>query len=277
MSVSKSSSLALRDERNSPTLCPLCHLAGDVHKRQRKLLQPAFSVSAVRDLQPIFFKHGNILAKHLVKLVESTEGPSSEPFIAGQSPPSAKISEKEKPVIDMSYWIGRAGLDVIGEAAFATKFSSINEDDQKEESQAGTMAGVFSQMLNAVFQAGVKAQIQLGFQSLPYPGFGLIRHLPTERRKKLDEVHEHVKQISQRIIDEKRTSLRNEFGKKEGGMTREELESSTSNGKDLLYLLMRANMGSDVPLHEQLNDVELRNNSMTILFAGYETTSTVSC
>lgn len=84
---------------------------GDIHKRQRKILQPAFSVSAIRDLTPRFFKHANNFAEVIGKLVDETQGPSDIPFIAGQSVPSAKESAKGKPVFDVSYWLSKVTLE----------------------------------------------------------------------------------------------------------------------------------------------------------------------
>lgn len=184
--------------------------------------------------------------------------------------------------MDVSWYLSRTTLDVIGEAAFATDFSSITSKDNNE---ADTITGAFTSMLNAVFQSGVKAQIQLGLQSLPYPGFSLIRHIPTERRKKLNETFTHVQRISQKIIDEKRDQIRKELnldevdseGKKPS-MTKAEIEESSSNasGKDLLYILMKSNLASDIPASEKLSDSELINNSMTILFAGWVEQSKLS-
>jgi hypothetical protein len=84
---------------------------GDVHKRQRRILQPAFSVSAIRNLTPTFFHHANRFAEVLGDLVDSTEGPSDEPKIPGQSALSSKESAKGKPVFDISFWLSKVTLE----------------------------------------------------------------------------------------------------------------------------------------------------------------------
>jgi hypothetical protein len=86
-------------------------LSGDVHKRQRKILQPAFNVSGIRNLTPNFFRHANKLSQVLAKLVDSTEGPADEPFLPGQSIPSAKESVKGKPVFNIGFWLSKVTLE----------------------------------------------------------------------------------------------------------------------------------------------------------------------
>lgn len=117
-----------------------------MHRRQRKVLQPAFNVSAIRDLTPTFFKHTNALAARLGGLCDSTEGPSTTPFITGQSLASAAISEPKKPVIDVSFWLGRTTLDVIGEAGFDYHFKSLGKGDGDEEDEVGS---AFNQMMKS--------------------------------------------------------------------------------------------------------------------------------
>ena len=68
-------------------------------------------MSAIRNLTPTFFKHANSFAEVLAKFVDETEGPSEEPFIPGQSIPSAKESAKGKPVFDVSYWLSKVTLE----------------------------------------------------------------------------------------------------------------------------------------------------------------------
>lgn len=82
-----------------------------MHKRQRRILQPAFNVSAMRDLTPTFFKHANSFVEHIAKMVDSTEGPSDVAFLTGQSVPGAKESAKGKPVFDISFWLSKVTLE----------------------------------------------------------------------------------------------------------------------------------------------------------------------
>lgn len=84
---------------------------GDEHKRQRKILQPAFNVSAIRGLTPTFFKHAARLVDRIGGFIDSSEGPSEEPFIPGQTVMSAKASQKGKPVLDVGLWTSKATLE----------------------------------------------------------------------------------------------------------------------------------------------------------------------
>lgn len=78
---------------------------GDVHARQRKVLAPAFSTSAIRNLEATFFEKGLLLANLLEKNIRAAPGQSR--------------------CVEMLDWLNRAALDVIGAAAFDYDVDSL--------------------------------------------------------------------------------------------------------------------------------------------------------
>lgn len=86
---------------------------GDDHRRQRKIIQPSFNVSAIRDLTPLFFRHANDFAAKLAELVDGTKGPAEAPFLEGQSAKMAQVSQPSKPVMEVSSWLSRVTLECV--------------------------------------------------------------------------------------------------------------------------------------------------------------------
>ncbi|UZJ57204.1 hypothetical protein CBS101457_006524 [Exobasidium rhododendri] len=244
---------------------------GDVHKRQKKILQPAFSVSAIRNLTPTFFRHSNDFAEVLAKLVDSTEGPSDEAVIAGQSALSSAKSEKGKPVFDISYWLSKVTLDIIGDAGFDHQFQAVISKDGDEISTA------FGNMMRTTVSFTPLIFLQFVLQSIP--GLGWIRFLPTKRREVILNTHEVLQRASKRIITRKRVEIQEEINLQGAVSTQVNEKSFFENGaksKDLLYLMMKANMAKDVKKSEKLDDAELLGQMTTLLLAGHETTSTLT-
>ena len=119
-----------------------------------------------------------------------------------------------------------------------------------------------------------------------YPGLGWIGKLPTKRQRDGQIAYNELFQISLGIINRKRAEILKEIegevaargGKPGAAFTKadfdEKPEAHTTAGKDLLHLMMRANLAADVSPKEKLQDHELVGQITTLLLAGNETTST---
>lgn len=68
---------------------------GQMHKRQRRVATPAFSIQNLRALVPLVFKKGTELKDKWVDLMEDRNGGL---------------------VVDVCHWVSRATFDVIGSA-----------------------------------------------------------------------------------------------------------------------------------------------------------------
>lgn len=82
--------------------CGLLAAEGQVHKRQRRVATPAFSIQNMRALVPLVFRKGNELMNRWMDMV-----------VQGQSenlPGGVRI--------DVCHWINRATFDVIGLAGW---------------------------------------------------------------------------------------------------------------------------------------------------------------
>ncbi|KAJ5627862.1 hypothetical protein N7490_010090 [Penicillium lividum] len=85
---------------------------GEEHKRQRKLLMPAFSHRHIKDLYPIFWDKSVALAREMDANIERTGDRSSQDF-------------------DVADWLARATLDILGAAGLGEEFDTLHNPDNE--------------------------------------------------------------------------------------------------------------------------------------------------
>ncbi|CAK5266338.1 unnamed protein product [Mycena citricolor] len=200
------------------------------HKRQRKILSPAFGLQQLRLMNEIFVEKGNLLCDVLAKEVAAADGVLT-----------ANVSD----------WFRQITLDIIGEAGFGYQFNSLKSGGKDE----AELSAVFSRLLNdpdvnfnAAFKA-VQAAIPV-LRALPLPGWTVTRYA----KKKLYAIGKEIM--------EKSKAESAALGSKELG-----------SGRDLLSILMKANMSSDVPASQRMSDAEVIAQIPTFFLAGHETSS----
>ncbi|KAJ7728473.1 cytochrome P450 [Mycena metata] len=81
---------------------------GDVHKRQRKLVNPVFSPTNLRNLVPVFYNVAERLTDVLMREIRSRAG------VDGFS------------VLDMSEWMSRAALETVGKTVLGYSFDPLD-------------------------------------------------------------------------------------------------------------------------------------------------------
>ena len=82
---------------------------GDTHVQQRKALSPAFSISSIKTLSPIFWRKALLLSDlWRAELRKATSQTSS---------------------IEVLDWLNRTTLDIIGDAGFGANFDSLNHPE----------------------------------------------------------------------------------------------------------------------------------------------------
>lgn len=87
---------------------------GQMHKRQRRVATPAFSVQTMRALVPLVFSKGTELKEKWMSIVRDTG------TISGNGC-----------VIDVCRWTSRATFDVMGTAGFDYEFHAIQNEDNE--------------------------------------------------------------------------------------------------------------------------------------------------
>ncbi|KAI9442336.1 cytochrome-450 hydroxylase [Lactarius indigo] len=216
--------------------CGMLAAEGPVHRRQRRVATPAFSIQNLRALVPLVFNKGEELKDRWMGLIQEQ---------------AVNSSEKPKGIrLDVCHWVSRATFDVIGIAGFDYNFNAI----QNEENE------LFSAYKN-MFETAV-SQSQNFRQVLTF-------YVPIYERLFSDEVtlavrqgRETISRVAKQLIQEKKQKIQEEEG-----------SGKTHSGRDLLSLLLISNAATDLPPEQRISDDDILHNINTFMFAGSDTTS----
>ncbi|KAI0318462.1 cytochrome P450 [Amylostereum chailletii] len=216
----------------------LASVEGSIHKRQRKVLNPAFGPVQLRKFTVTFLQKSIQLRD--IWLSKASQTPRKD----------------GKTQLDAFNWLNKVTLDMIGLTGFNYSFNALElPDGQKDELYEAISTAGSAESGNPLFRT-----LQLVF-----PPARLIPTAYTRRAKRgLDVVH----RIGNRLVSEKKAAVLNETRGKQS-IAKDDIE-----GHDLLSLLIKANMAADMPESMRLSDSEVRDQVPTFLTAGHETTST---
>jgi cytochrome P450 len=147
---------------------------GDEHKRQRKLLMPAFAFRHVKDLYPIFWSKAKEMTSKISAAIENDPEASS--------------------VIEIREWSSRATLDIIGLAGIGQDFDSVSNPEND-----------LYQTYKSIFRANRGAQIvQILLGMLPH---WLVVALPLKRNDEIGKAVHTIKTVARGSIADKRAKM----------------------------------------------------------------------
>ncbi|KAL5521682.1 hypothetical protein ACEPAF_2430 [Sanghuangporus sanghuang] len=208
---------------------------GDHHRKQRKMLNPVFSLKHMRDLLPIF----NSIAHEL------------RDALAEQ----ARDGTKE---FDVMHWLSRAALEFIGQGGFGHAFNALRDEE----------ATKYSAYVKKIGPTFVKTQFLRQF--LPWvanigsPSFRrrVVESIPSKVVKESLEVSNFLYSQATMIYRERKIAVESgdDMAKEKVGM-----------GKDILSILLKANMVANE--NDRLPEEEVIGQLNTFILAGQETTS----
>ncbi|WVQ81485.1 hypothetical protein IAT38_003609 [Cryptococcus sp. DSM 104549] len=217
---------------------------GEVHRRQRRALAGSFSPAAIQGMAPIFFNKAYELSTKLRLLVES------DPLGEASPTPALPVDRKEGGrKIDMLKWLNKTTLDIIGLAGFSYDLGTL--DDQENE-------------LAETYRTFVTLRMETTFLSMLQNIVPGLRHLPTRAMRKLKKATRRTREICASIVEERKRSIL---------AAHNTIEKNVDIGNDLLSILMKANMASDIRPDLKLSDEEVVSQITTVMIAGHETTS----
>ncbi|KAG9098413.1 hypothetical protein FS749_003865 [Ceratobasidium sp. UAMH 11750] len=149
----------------------------DTHKRQRRIMNPAFGPLQVRELVPVFWQKSNKLKDIWLDIIKSNpEGVAT---------------------IDVLSWLSRATLDIIGVAGFDYHFNSLDTGDEDE------LAKAFSK----IFGASQRATAWVVVKNL----IPLLQYLPDKRRRMTQNNMENMRRIGMKLVENKKAALAQEL------------------------------------------------------------------
>ncbi|GAA6058936.1 hypothetical protein JCM10212_002888 [Sporobolomyces blumeae] len=231
---------------------------GDDHRRQRRIMQPAFSPAHVRALTPIFFEHAYKLRTIWTEFIEKSED-DDKAFVSPEAAAEYRKTKREGDItIDIMPWLSRVTLDIIGVAGFGYEFNSLA---RSSNALATAFAGMFSPRTVAKrpTPSGLLLQRAIGFLIRALPVLHIAKWVPNERVQNVRKGFETLERESRKIIESKQ------------GMVEKDGMESVRGSKDLIALLLRA---ASEDAKAKMSPEELRGQLTTFLLAGHETTST---
>ncbi|KAF9236872.1 cytochrome P450 [Melanogaster broomeanus] len=200
----------------------------------------AFGPAQIRGLTSIFFEQ----AIRLRDIVSSQISKDPAANTAGTR-------------IDILSWLSRMTLDAIGLAGFNYNFGALNANEKPNE---------LEEALSVVLSATQDFSIFPFLQAWIPP----LRLIPTERAQKIQVSQRKVVRIGNELVTNAKATAR------AGATAKGEIEKSGLHGRDLLTLLVKANMATDIPENQKLSDVDVLAQIPTFLLSGYESTSTAT-
>ncbi|KDQ62249.1 hypothetical protein JAAARDRAFT_148989 [Jaapia argillacea MUCL 33604] len=183
----------------------LLTVEGDQHRRQRKILAPAFTTTHIKSLTPIFWEKATQLRDIWLQMAQDQHADETTP----------------KQTVDVLAWLGRATLDVIGLAGFGYPFNSLeNQDDE--------LANAFSVIFSTARKFRIITILQVWFP--------ILRRF-RRNNALMGKAKETMKRIGLGLIQERRDAVLAE-------MENDGKVDKTTLGRDLFSVLVRSNMST---------------------------------
>ncbi|XP_006462834.1 hypothetical protein AGABI2DRAFT_179443 [Agaricus bisporus var. bisporus H97] len=212
---------------------------GEQHRKQRKMLNPVFSINHMREMIPLFYEVTNRLRAALKKKLDN--GPKE---------------------IDVLHWTSRTALELIGQSGMGFSFDSLVDDDDYHPYRTAVQNLVTVSTGPLMFYA--TQYIFPLAKKFDYPRVKrfIAERIPLQRAQGLIHIIDVMRQTSIEIIEEKKKVLMDS-----DPAVVAEMESK----KDIISILMRAN--TTVSEEDRLSDEEVIGQVSTLVFAAMDTTS----
>jgi cytochrome P450 len=221
---------------------------GASHRRQRRVLNPAFSPATIAEMGPILWDKAHELRSKLVSLIEDDAAAAHE--APAPTPPTAMDVVKGARKVDILRYMSKFTLAVIGTAGFGYEFNTFGE-----------AANPLAEAFNRLIAEGQKITLFRILQVI----FPVLRVVRTKNNIVVAESRSMCDAIGRGIVERAKRAIEAEYS---GGFAK-----NTDMGKDLLSLLMKANMAPDLRADQRLSDDEVLAQITTFMLAGSETTS----
>ncbi|TCD65651.1 cytochrome P450-dit2 [Steccherinum ochraceum] len=209
---------------------------GEQHRKQRKMLNPVFSIAHMRDMTPIFYEIAHKLRDAI----------------------SAEIEDgaRELNILD---WMGRTALELIGQGGLGYSFDSLTKDAINPFGDAikSFVPAIFTTFGYLRFLTPYVAFIQyISFRRV------LLDRVPWAGFQNFLKIVDKLNYMSTSVYEGKRTAL----AAGDAAVTEQ-----VGRGKDIMSILLKANMSASQD--DQLGEADLIGQMVTLLFAATDTTS----
>ncbi|KAF9464293.1 cytochrome P450 [Collybia nuda] len=220
----------------------LASVQGDEHKKQRKLMNPAFTAAHVSKLSPLFYRIATELRDRL----------------------KAEVGSSSAYTLDILDRLTRTALELISQGGIGHTFNSFERNSKEFHEFHEALKDVLPNASKLFFilpfleswRKREPAWLRRSLANLAY-----VIPWPTLRafKKAVDTMHP----VCKKVFYEKKAAF------DEGGIGA--LSNTASGGRDLTTLLMQANSEADE--EDRLSDEIVIANMSSIVLGGQETTS----
>ncbi|KAK9446571.1 cytochrome P450 [Limtongia smithiae] len=223
---------------------------GDTHKRQRKLLAPAFAYSQIKNLTPTFVDKALELSSFIATLLDAKlASPEDPPAIPAKLVPKipGAAAGKDDIIVSVDPLLSAATLDAIFKAGFGLDTNSLIEDDHP-------IVKVYNDVLSMPGRLTLLDNLLIALIVLTNSP------IKTAEVRKTLRGRDTIRKFAREQIREKqqKVQIAKTFGKK-----------ITDADKDILALMV-AEQAED---KNSWTEKEITDNLLTFLAAGHETTS----
>ncbi|KAI0059729.1 cytochrome P450 [Artomyces pyxidatus] len=214
----------------------LLSILGAHHRKQRKQLNPVFSVKHMRSMVPLF----HIITRQLHDVLHTKAADGSQE-------------------IDMLDWFGRLALELVAQGGLGYTFNSLDPDAEDNE---------YRKAMKEYIPTMTGLQVLLPFSSLisRWPSWLLrfgAKFVPLPMLHNAIRITDVMHRYTKEVFDEKRALL-----EKGDDMFKHQL----SEGKDIISVLMKTN--GNASEEDMLPEEEILGQMSTLIFAATDTTST---
>ncbi|KAH9852304.1 cytochrome P450 [Lenzites betulinus] len=211
---------------------------GDHHRKQRKTLNPAFSINHMREMTPIF---NGVVDKLRSAIAARVRDDSSETV-----------------EVDVVGWMGRTALELVGQAGLGYSFDPLTADATDEYGQA-----LKDMMPTLAKLRGLQQYIPVFERIVPRPWRRSIAEMiPSPALRRLLDISDIIHSRSSEIFAAKKKALLSGD---------DALKHQVGEGKDLMSILLKANVIAAE--EDKMPEEELIGQMSTLTFAAMDTTS----
>ncbi|KAK7680782.1 hypothetical protein QCA50_016090 [Cerrena zonata] len=215
----------------------LAATTGHLHRRQRKMLSPAFSPHRLREMAPII--HGVAHRLQQGMLAQINSGATE---------------------VNIVPWMERAALEVIGQAGLGCSFDPLTE---KADNVLGATAKAIIPALSALSYSRLLLPYMLKLGT-PAIRSWIAARIPSRRLQ-------HLRRLKKTLREEMSALF---YAKKEAIKRGDEvILQDVGEGKDILSILLRANMNASET--DRQTDEEVIAHMAILTFAAIDTSSTL--
>ncbi|KAI0828716.1 cytochrome P450 [Trametes gibbosa] len=211
---------------------------GEEHRKQRKMLNPAFSVNHLREMTPLFYGVVHKLRSAIEARVYENASRTAE--------------------VDVVNWMGRTALELIGQAGLGYSFDPLVSDATDEFGKA------LEDIMPTLAQVhGLQQYIPFFDTIVPRPCRRWVAELiPSPVLKRLIAISDIIHTRAYEIYEAKKRALLS---------GEDTLKHQVGEGKDLMSILLKANIVAAE--EDKMTEDDLVGQMSTLTFAAMDTTS----